>query len=308
MTAETFTVAGVPLTISHLDKPLWPGRFRKAELLAYYMAVAGVLLPYLRDRLVTVVRAPEGVAGARFFQKARPTGAPDFVPSYFWDGKEHLLVPDTPTLAYLANLAAVEIHTALWRIPHPYPDLAVVDLDPAPPAGFGEARVVALEAKQILDARGLPAFLKTSGGRGLHIFLPLEADAGFEEIRHFVRWVGEELRRRSPAGVTLRARVRDRSGVFVDVNQNGRSRTMVAPYSPRATPSATVSAPIDWAELLDVEPEDFRIDTIPSRIRTRGDPWAGIAGEAVPSHRLSTTGEDEKRALTRPKSGGGRGI
>ena len=302
MSAETFTLGDTRLELSHLDKEIWPGRFQKRDLIAYYLSVAEVLLPHLRGRLVTLLRFPDGVDGPSFFQKAVPQGAPEFVASYDDGGKPRLLVEDERTLTYLANLAAVELHIALWRIPRAEPDLAVIDLDPTPPLRFQAARDVAFSVKDLLDRLGLPSFVKTSGADGLHIFVPLDGGADFAEVRDFVRSVGQALRQNAPDKVTLETRVARRHGVFVDVNQNGRSRTMVAPYSLRATPLATVSTPVTWEELAYVNPEDFRLDTVPRRIRAEGDPWSALReGPAVTLPQLPCTPKQtQKRAQRAP--------
>lgn len=272
------------LALSNLDKPLWPeDGITKAHLLAYLRAAAPRLLPHLRGRPLTVVRYPDGIHGERFFQKDCPEHAPPWVRTFAHRASgsgrviRFVLCDDLPTLIWLGNLACLEFHPWLSTAREPSrPDLAVIDLDPAPPAGFAEARAAALLVKQLLDGLGLAAFPKLSGATGVHVYVPLEPRHGFREVAAFVQALGRALLRRRPDLITLERSVGRRAGrVYVDYLQNGPGRTMVCAYSPRALPGAPVSCPVTWEELAQASPADFTLRTVPARLARRADPFAG---------------------------------
>src|SRR6202040_2654309 len=157
-----------------------------------------------------------------------------------------------------------------------HPDELRVDLDPGPGVPFAEVREVALEVGQVLEAHGLRGFPKTSGSRGIHIYVRIAPEQGFEEVRRAALALAREVERRMPGRATTRWWKEERGGVFIDYNQNARDRTVASAYSVRAVPDARVSCPLEWAEVPDVDPQELRLDTVPARLRERGDPSAEI--------------------------------
>lgn len=277
MTDTLVTIKGRTIALRRLEKELWPGQYTKADLLRYYAAVADVLLSHVRGRIISITRWPDGITGRSFFQKNVPPYAPAWLPSYRYHETRYMLLEDLPALVFLANLAALEIHAALWTIRQPEaPDLAVIDLDPTPPAGFREVRQVAWQAKAVLDQLGIISFAKTSGAAGLHIYIPLDGSEPYEVVREAVERLGRFLQRCHPGQITLERRIERRHGVYWDYGQNAPGRTMIAPYSPRPLPGAPVSTPISWAELPDVSPDQFTLSTVPARLIAQGDPWSSL--------------------------------
>lgn len=274
---ENFSVGGREVRATKLGKPLWPEGYTKADLMAYLLHVAPILLPYLRGRPLSFTRWPDGIGGGGFYQKNAPSGTPPWVPTTRMHDTTYLLVEEEATLAFLANLAVIEIHMPLVRLPNlDHPDLAVIDLDPMPPCGFSETLTVARLVKVALDQLGLVGFLKTSGATGLHIFLPLEPALTARQVTEHIRNFAAALQQSAPDLITLERRVRDRSGVYFDYGQNAPTRTMAAPYSPRPLPGAPVSTPVHWTELGHFEPQDFTIMSVPRRLESLGDPMAAI--------------------------------
>jgi bifunctional non-homologous end joining protein LigD len=269
--------------VRNLDKVLWPqGGFTKADYLAYLRAVAPVLLPHLRDRPLVLTRYPEGADGPWFYQKNVPPGAPAWLQRFpFRHGDrvvEYLLCHDEAALLWLGTQAALEFHPWLSRRQHPdQPDLAVIDLDPMPPAGFDEARQVALVVRDLLGRVGLEAWPKTSGATGVHLYLPLIPRYSFREVAEAVRRLGRVLLRLWPERVTLERPVARRAGrVYVDYLQNARGKTLVSVYCPRPLPGAPVSTPVSWGELRWCAPGAFTLATVPDRVRRLGDLFADV--------------------------------
>ena len=272
-------VAGRDLTVSRLNRVLWPEEgLTKAALMEYLLAVAPVMLPHLRGRPLSVVRYPEGIKGESFYQKNCPPGAPDWVRTHTSEGTRYVLADEVATLVWLANQNAVEFHPwlALADTPHT-PTACVIDLDPMPPAGFPEARRVAFWVKAVLDTLNLAAFPKLSGGRGIHIYIPTGTRADFDRSRAFAQWLSGFLAAQFPQEVTNARAVRRRGPrVYIDPLQNAAHKTVAAPYSPRARPGAPVSAPVTWEELEAAFPGDFTLLTMPERVRRLGDPFAPV--------------------------------
>jgi len=266
-------VDGRQLSLSNLDKPLYPA-FTKGEVIEYYSRIAPVLLPHLAGRPVTRTRYPNGVDGEGFFEKNAPTGVPRWVPTEAVDGVEYVLVDEVATLVWLANLAALELHVPQWRVDRPgYPDRLVVDLDPGPPAGLAECFEVALRLRDRLAADGLAAYPKTSGRKGMQLMCGLPVELSSDDIATYTRAVAGELERETPGLVTARMARRLRPGkVFVDWSQNDAFKTTVAPYSLRAGPAPTVSAPLSWDE----EPRLMTAPEVLERVERHGDLYAGL--------------------------------
>jgi bifunctional non-homologous end joining protein LigD len=245
-------VEGRRLTLSNLDKVLYPATgFTKAGVLDYYARIAPVMVPHLSGRAATLVRAPDGVDGERFFEKRCPPHAPAWVRSGGSLGS--CIVDDAPTLVWLANLAALELHTQQHRVDHPERALAVVfDLDPGPPATVLECARTALTLQGLLDRLGLICCVKTSGSKGLHLSVPVHGNDDDETTKSFALALGRLLADDDPQRVTV-AMAKDQRGgkVFVDWSQNDAFKTTVAAYSLRIRPAPTVSTPVTWDEVSD---------------------------------------------------------
>jgi bifunctional non-homologous end joining protein LigD len=277
-------VNGRNVRLTSLDRILWPEQARtKGWMLKAYADLAPVLLPHLRDHPVTMWRYPEGVHRDGWWQN-ECRGAPSWVREYRYigaDGREHrhCVIDDLASLLWLVNLGTVEIHPFPFAAPHPQEaPWLVFDLDPGEPAGLRGACHVGLHLRDVLGAQGLASFPKTSGAKGLHVFVPLHSSASFDETKAYARTIAaflvEELR-----GLVVDRQARElRAGkVLVDWLQNDRSRSTVAPYSLRATPSPLVSTPVTWdevGEVADGGPEtavEFGVDDVLARIERYGD-------------------------------------
>ena len=255
-------IEGRELSLSNLDKQLYPAAgFRKADVVDYYRRIAPVMLPHLAGRPPTLVRAPDGAKGERFFEKRCPPHHPDWVrasePLEPNGGQRSCIVEDLPTLVWLANLAALELHTNQWKLPDVNtPRAVVLDLDPGAPADVLDCCRVALELRELLDHLGMIAVVKTSGGKGLHVSVPLnngkKKGAKFDDdkTKEFALALGQLLMGRDKKRVTVEMPKAERKGkVFVDWSQNDRHKTTVCAYSLRIADRPTVSTPISWDEV-----------------------------------------------------------
>lgn len=292
--AETVDIDGVPVRLTNPDKVYYPRiGATKRDLVTYYRTVAlgGALLRTLKDRPTNLQRFPDGVEGQEIYQKHLPAKRPDHVATSrvtFPSGRTaDTLRPRHPAdLVWAANYGTVTFHP--WPVREPdldHPDELRVDLDPQPGTGFDQARTVARDLlKPVLDELGLKGYLKTSGGRGLHICVRIAPEWDFVAVRRAGIALGREVERRSD-GLATTAWWKEERGrrIFLDYNQNARDRTIASAYSARKTPVATVSTPLLWEELGSADPDDFTISTVPGLLERRGDPWEGM--DAV-SHRL----------------------
>ncbi|MBP2707630.1 non-homologous end-joining DNA ligase [Microbispora sp. RL4-1S] len=248
------------LALTNLDKALYPdASFTKAEVIDYYTRIAPLLLPHLRGRPLTVKRYPDGVTGHFFFEKNVPAHTPDWVrtvtlpaPGSTKDREEieFAVVDDLPTLVYYANLAALEIHVPMWRVddegkPLP-PDTLVFDLDPGAPATIVDCCRVALPLREALSEDGLRSYPKTSGNKGLQVYVPWDRGEGTSD---YARRLAGRLAAEHPYVTSVMAKSARTGKVFVDWSQNNPAKTTVAPYSLRANPTPTVSTPLLWAEV-----------------------------------------------------------
>ncbi|WBB51448.1 ATP-dependent DNA ligase [Verrucosispora sp. WMMA2044] len=294
--AQEIQVGRRTVRVSSPDKSYFPERgLTKLDVVRYFLAVGDGILRALRDRPTMLERWPRGVfegatiatrqdnRGDAFYQKRVPAGAPD------WVGTAHITFPSGRTAD---EVAPGELAVVIWAVNlgtlrfHPWPvtradverpDQLRIDLDPMPGVGFDQVVPVAHEVRAFLDELGLTGYPKTTGGRGLHVYVPIEPRWSFGDCRRAVLALGREMRRRRPDLVTTTwwREQRDRP-VFVDYNQMARDHTMTSAYSIRPTPAALVSAPLDWSELDDARPEDFDVTTMPGRFADRGDPHAGL--------------------------------
>ncbi|MBT2208517.1 non-homologous end-joining DNA ligase [Actinomadura sp. NEAU-AAG7] len=252
-------VEGRRLKLSNLDKELYP-EFTKGEVIDYYARVAPVMLPHLKDRAATRIRWPDGVRADRFFEKNAPSHTPDWVrtatiptpgSSTGRDTLDFVVVDDLPTLVWCANLAALELHVPQWKVGprgavHDA-DLVVFDLDPGPPATVVEACEVAHLLRDLLAEDGLDSYPKTSGKKGLHLYVPIKESARTSD---YARAAARRLAEEHPGLVVAKMDKRLRKGkIFVDWSQNNPAKTTVAPYSLRAADEPAVSTPVTWDEL-----------------------------------------------------------
>jgi bifunctional non-homologous end joining protein LigD len=286
--AEEITVGGITVPLSHPDKVLFPDDgITKRDLARYYADVAGLMLPWLRDRPITMVRYPDGLGGQRFFQKNAPAYFPDWIRrvEVAKEGGtvEHAICDQPATLVYLANQACIEIHAFTSRADKlDVPDQMVFDFDPPDDKRFADVRRAALWARDLLDDDlGLPSFVRTSGGRGLHVHVPLTRRAGFDAVREFARRAADVLARRHPDVITTEQRKDKREmRIYADVMRNAYAQTVAANYGVRARARAPVATPLSWAEVEDdtLEPGKFTIVTMRTRLGGGNDPWTDFDG------------------------------
>jgi bifunctional non-homologous end joining protein LigD len=280
------TVDGRELELSNLDKILYPASgFTKGEIINYYAQVAEVLLPHLGDRPLTRVRYPNGVAKQGFFEKNKPAGTPGWVrtvnlpvpgSSHDRETIDYVIADDCATLTWLANLAALELHTPQWKVDRHgqpvAPDLLVTDLDPGPGTGLAECCLVAVAARHRFSVDGLTAYPKTSGKKGMQLACPLPGDQTAEEVSDYAKRVAEDLERALPELVTSKMAKHLRPGkIFFDWSQNSAAKTTVAPYSLRAGDEPTVSTPLTWDEVESGRARPFLAQEVLDRVQRHGD-------------------------------------
>ncbi|WP_396668750.1 non-homologous end-joining DNA ligase [Microbacterium sp. R86528] len=284
----TLTIAGPDgdrkVGLSSPNRVLWPELgITKHELAEYLIAVSEPFLSANGNRPVSLERFPGGVDGERFYSKNPPKGAPDFIESVtvkYNSGRRHpqLVLTETAAVVWAAQMNTIVFHP--WASLATNTDNPVelrIDLDPQPGTDFSDAAAVAPALREVLAEAGLDAFVKTSGNRGIHIFCPIEPSHEFLDVRHAVIAAGRELERRMPDKVTMNWWKEERGErVFVDFNQANRDRTMAGAYSPRALAGATVSTPLSWDELFDIDPASLTVRSVPARLAEVGDPWAAM--------------------------------
>jgi DNA ligase D len=308
--AEELDVDGIAVRFTSGDKVYFPrlgAGGTKRALADYYQAVAsGPLLQALRDRPTHLQRFPDGIEGDEVYQKRLPRGHPDYLEACrvtFPSGRtaDALKVTRPADIVWAVQMSTVTLHPWPVRCPDTdHPDELRIDLDPQPGTGFAQARAVALEAvRPLLAELGLVGYVKTSGGRGLHVYLRIKPDWDFIAVRRAGIALAREIERRAPEAVTTSWWKEERGArIFVDFNQNARDRTMASAYSVRATPIATVSTPLTWDELPDADPDDFTIATVPELLARRADPWGTIDDlEQSLEPLLEMVAADEARGL-----------
>jgi DNA ligase D-like protein (predicted polymerase) len=277
-TAEVITVDGHDVSISNPDKVLFGERgYSKRDLVQYYLAVAPGALRAAGNRPNVLVRYPNGVGDEFFYQKRAPASRPawiDVVALKFPSGRtaEEVVPRNAAALAWMANLACLELH------PHPvrdddleHPDELRVDLDPVPGVPWSQVREVALAVRAALTDVGLAGWPKTSGSRGLHIYVRIERRWGFRDVRRAALALARDVELRVPALATSKWWKEERHGVFIDYNQNAKDRTIAAAYSVRPTADARVSTPLTWDEVPECDPAAFTLVTMPERFASVGD-------------------------------------
>jgi DNA ligase D-like protein (predicted polymerase) len=290
---ELLVIEGREVSISNPRKILFPKpKHTKLDLVRYYLAVATGALRGAGGRPNMLVRYPNGIQGEFFYQKRAPQARPPWIevvelrfPS--GRGAEEVVPRDAAALAWMANLACLELH------PHPvraedldHPDELRVDLDPVPGIAWPQVREVARVAEAALEDLGLVGWPKTSGKRGMHVYVRIEPRWSFDEVRRAALALAREVERRAPGLATSKWWKEERQGVFVDYNQNAKDRTVAAAYSVRPTADACVSAPLSWDEVDCCEPGDFTLATMPARFKEVGDRHAGMDQRAGSLERL----------------------
>jgi bifunctional non-homologous end joining protein LigD len=285
-------VDGRTLTLTNLGKVLYPDTgFTKAEVLDYYQRVAPVLLPHIAGRPLTLKRYPEGVDGEAFFQKHVTAHRPDWIRTAKVHSESsrargtsvtYLVVDDLPALVWAANLAGLELHTPMWRMPHVRePDLLVFDLDPGAPANIVDCCRVACGLRPLLEAEGFAPLAKTSGGKGLQLYAAISGSGlSSEQASEQAKAFAERLERDQPRlAVSRMTKVLRTGKVLIDWSQNNGAKTTVAPYSLRARPHPTVSTPVSWDEVEACrQPQDlfFTADMVLDRVERHGDLFAPL--------------------------------
>jgi bifunctional non-homologous end joining protein LigD len=306
--AISVLVDGRELRISNWDKVLFPRTgFTKGDLIAYYTRIAPAVLPHLHDRPLTLKRYPNGVERPYFYEKQSPSHRPEWVQTARVGDVEYTLAQDRPTLVWLANLADVELHTSLSLVPGgqrlaspsrapaaqrrasrsqaaaPRPTMLVFDLDPGAPATLIQCCEVGLVLHGLFDQLGLESFAKTSGSKGLQVYVPLNVAVTYEQTKPLAKRIAELLEQRLPELVVSRMTKRLRAGrVLVDWSQNDAHKTTVNVYSVRARERPTVSTPVSWEEVARCREQDdesvltFEVDDVLARVEERGDLFAPI--------------------------------
>ncbi|MFI2026350.1 non-homologous end-joining DNA ligase [Streptomyces buecherae] len=286
--ALELTVGERTVRVSHPDKVYFPERgFTKEDVVRYYLAVGAGVLRALRDRPTTLERYPDGVAGESFFQKRAPRNLPEWIPTSritFPSGRyaDEICPTELAAVAWAANLGTLIFHPwPVRRARTDHPDELRIDLDPQPGTDYEDAVRAAEELRDVLDGLGLRGWPKTSGGRGLHVYVPLAPEWTFVQVRRSAIAIARELERRAPRRVTTSWWKEERGAkIFVDYNQTARDRTIASAYSVRPRPHAPVSAPLRWSEVVDARPRDFDVATMPARFAEVGDVHADLDAHA----------------------------
>lgn len=303
---EPVDVAGMTLSISSPGKVYFPEHgYTKLDLVRYYLAVEGPIMRQMRDRPVMLQRFPDGVGGTSFYQKRIPKGAPDWlttmeVRTVNGTASEVLVIADLAHLVWAVNLGCIGFHS--WPVRRSAPqwcDALRIDLDPGPGTTFAMTQEAAVETARLLDDLGVTGFVKTSGSRGLHIYVRLRQGYDSTTVRRAAVAAARELERRRPDLITAQWWKEQRGArIFVDYNQNAPHKTVFAPWSVRALPHATVSFPFPWEHLGIIHPLDMTIATVPQWVQRHGDAWATI--DELPQSLdtlLELAGRDEEAGM-----------
>lgn len=280
---EILAVAGREVAVTNPDKIFFPERgITKLDLVRYYLAVADGAMRGIRGRPMLMKRFVNGAGQDPFFQKRAPTSRPEWVEVAtlsFPSGRtaDEVVARDEATLAWVVNLGCVDLN------PHPvraedldHPDELRIDLDPQPKIEWPQIRDVAYVTREVLTDMGLVGYLKTSGSRGIHVYVRIAPKWPFDDVRRAAVAVAREVERRAPKIATAKWWKEERHGVFLDFNQNAKDRTVASAYSVRPTPDARVSMPLEWDELAKVQPGDFTLETVPAIFAARGDAHRAI--------------------------------
>ena len=279
-------IAGREVRLTNLRKPFWPALgITKGGLLQFYLDVAPFLLPHIKDRAMVMRRYPDGADGPSFFMKEAPAPRPAWIrvcPIEHGEGKvvNFPVIDDEPSLLWCVNLGCIDLNQWYSRCDDvDRPDYLHFDLDPSEGAGFELVRKAALIVRDALTTLGMKPYVKTSGSRGLHVYVPIVRGPLQEQVMNFTKALATELASRNPRVLTVEYRksVRPRGRVLVDYRQNAWGQTLASIYSVRPKPKATVSVPLTWDEVeAGAEIEDFRVDNVRERLGRLGDLWKPI--------------------------------
>ncbi|MTI82278.1 MAG: DNA polymerase domain-containing protein [Firmicutes bacterium] len=272
------------IKLTNLDKLMYPTGITKGDVIKYYHDIAEVLLPHINDRPLVMKRYPNGIEGEYFYQKECPEHAPDWVKTTAVPHSEktvnYVVCNDLPTLLWLANLGCLEIHAWTSRINNiEYPDIAVMDLDPPDHSQFNEVLKTSLLVKKALQEFGLDCYPKTSGSRGIHLFIPIIPKYTFQEVTNVIKFIAKFIEKVYPSKTTTERVVEKREKkIYLDYLQNTRGKTMAWQYSLRPKTNATVSSPLLWEEIEtgEIKPTNFTIQTILYRVKLYGDLYVDI--------------------------------
>jgi bifunctional non-homologous end joining protein LigD len=284
--AVTASVDGRDVRLTNLTKVFWPELgLTKGDLLAYYAQVADALLPHLRDRAMVMKRYPHGASGDFFFMKRAPSPRPAWIATCrLGHGSrgaiEFPMIQDRASLMWVINLGCIDLNQWYARCDDPdRPDYLHLDLDPGPGTAFPEVRETALIVRAALDALRMPSYAKTTGSRGIHVYVPIVRGPEQKFVWTFAKALAMELASRHRSLMTTEYRLANRpyGRVLLDYNQNASGRTLASVYSVRPTPAATVSTPVTWNEVeAGIRIEDFTIHDVPERLSRIGDLWKGL--------------------------------
>ncbi len=278
--------------LTNLGKLYWPKeKITKGELIAYYESIAPFIVPYLKNRPLSLKRNPNGILDAGFYHKDAGDIAPDWMTTADIHSEStskivhYLVCNDTPSLLFIANLGCIEMNpwsSTTAKLDHP--DYLVMDIDPSDKNTFDEVIEVALVIKEIMDKTGITGFCKTSGASGMHVYIPCNKKYEYNQVRDFANIIAMLVVDQLPRTTTLERSLskRKKNQVYVDYLQNSRGQTLASAYSARPKPGATVSAPLDWKEVKPgLLPSAFTIKNMPARVKKKDDLFDGVLGKGV---------------------------
>jgi bifunctional non-homologous end joining protein LigD len=276
-------IEGRVVKLTNLDKPFWPKLgVVKRDLIQYYINIAPVLLPHLNDRAMVMKRYPNGAAGEFFFMKRAPSPRPEWIEICHIEHSsgniiDFPMIQDLPSLMWVINLGCIDLNQWYARCDDvDRPDYLHFDLDPVPGASFEKVIEAALFLRRALDTLRMPSYVKTTGSKGIHIYIPIERGPTQKQVWTFAKEFAHAVTSQAPKLLTAIYQVskRPKGRILVDYNQNAWGRTLASVYSVRPREQPTVSAPVQWKELeRGIAMEDFRIDNVPARVRKIGDLW-----------------------------------
>ncbi|MFC0189158.1 non-homologous end-joining DNA ligase [Fictibacillus aquaticus] len=274
---HNININGAEVTITSPDKPVWPEKgLVKLQYLQYLSTFAPYILPFLSDRTLTLIRYPHGIDGERFYQKNCPDYAPDFVKTFKEDSIEYVVCSNLETLLWLGNQLALELHIPFRKVSSRFPSEIVMDLDPPSRKEFHLAAEAGLIIKEVCDSLGLITFIKTSGNKGMQVYVPLPDNRfTFDDTRIFTCFLATYLVTKEPRFFTTERLKKNRgSKCYIDFIQHAEGKTIIAPYSARGNKEALVAAPLFWNEVSpSLNPEDFSVDSMEERLNKLGDPF-----------------------------------
>lgn len=286
---EVVEIDNLPVAISNLDKIYWPGEgYTKYDLINYYLEVSSYILPYLKDRPQSLHRHPNGITGEAFYQKDYEN-PPEWMETFKWYSKSserevsYLLCQNAASLIFMANLGCIELNPWHSTIAHPdKPGYGIVDLDPPEGTPFSDVIAVAQAFENLFNKGDIPACCKTSGAKGLHLYIPMGGKYTYEEVRSFIQVLCYLVEAKLPKLCTTERSIAKRGGkIYLDALQNRRGQTIASAYSVRPVPGAQVSAPVSWEELPRITPGSFTIENMPARLEEVGDLFKGVLGAGI---------------------------